>query len=191
MLDLRGWLDPSLGSLFLEGNAVLALFNLLPFLPLDGGQFARALAAFRWGYGRTTRVFARAGEVAGLAFLALGVFLLFSGSVLPHAFVLGYFLYRSAGKERALAPGEELLRLYAGLWRKRGEVSRPAHLLVQEDFPLGSLPPYLSPAERHLVWVQRGDRILGPLSEEEIWRVLARRGREVTAGEAAEGREPR
>gem|GEM_PF-3718028 len=120
--------------------------------------------------------------------LALGILLLLPGYVLPHAFVLGYFLFRSAGRERALAPGEELLRLYSGLWRKRGEVSRPVHLLVGEDFPLGSLPPHLSPADCHLIWVRKGEKVAGPLSEEEMWRILARRGREVTAGEAVEGK---
>ncbi len=181
---MRGWLDPSLGPLFLEGNAVLALFNLLPFLPLDGGQFVRALAAFHRGYGQATRLFARAGEVAGGVLLALGGVALLFGYLLPQALLLGYFLFRAAGRERRLAAAEELLRLYAGFWRKRGKVSRPVHLLVEGDFPLGALPSHLSPAERHLIWVQVGKKVAGPLSEEEVWGVLSRRGREVTAREA-------
>jgi Zn-dependent protease len=55
-------------------NVSLALFNLLPGFPLDGGRIFRAIV---WGitkdYSRSTRIAARGGQVVGYGMIALGV----------------------------------------------------------------------------------------------------------------------
>lgn len=76
-------------------NLGLALFNLLPGAPLDGGRVLRALLWIRSGdRDRSARIAARAGRVLGIALVGLGIFQIFSGlgaSGLWIAFI-GWFL---------------------------------------------------------------------------------------------------
>jgi Zn-dependent protease/predicted transcriptional regulator len=60
------------GSLALI-NFWLALFNLVPGFPLDGGHIIRAIVwGFSKDYARSTRVAARSGQVIGIGMIALG-----------------------------------------------------------------------------------------------------------------------
>jgi Zn-dependent protease/predicted transcriptional regulator len=56
-----------------EINLMLAVFNLIPGFPLDGGHIFRAIV---WGvnrdFARSTRIAARAGQVVAYAMIALG-----------------------------------------------------------------------------------------------------------------------
>jgi Zn-dependent protease len=63
-------------------NIFLALFNLLPGFPMDGGRVLRAIV---WGatksYGRGTRVAAGVGSLVAYGFIFLGVTLAFRGQI--------------------------------------------------------------------------------------------------------------
>lgn len=54
-------------------NLVLALFNLVPAFPMDGGRILRALLAIRLGNRRATRIASGVGRVFALLFGAAGV----------------------------------------------------------------------------------------------------------------------
>jgi Zn-dependent protease/CBS domain-containing protein len=80
-------------------NIVLALFNLIPGFPMDGGRVLRAIV---WGitksYGRATRVAAGVGSFVAYAFIFFGVTLLFRGQ-LANGIILafmGWFILSSA-----------------------------------------------------------------------------------------------
>jgi Zn-dependent protease/CBS domain-containing protein len=87
-------------------NLGLALFNLLPGAPLDGGRVLRALLWIRSGdRDRSAQIAARAGRVLGIALVGLGIFQIFSGlgaSGLWIAFI-GWFLGGAARAEEELA----------------------------------------------------------------------------------------
>lgn len=56
-------------------NASLAIFNLLPGFPLDGGRVFRSIVwGFTKNYQRATRIAARTGQVVAYAMMGLGTF---------------------------------------------------------------------------------------------------------------------
>jgi Peptidase family M50 len=93
-------------------NLILAVFNLLPALPLDGGRVLhsapwRAKGNFAWA----TRVASEIGQGFGYLFIALGLVMFifqgsFSGAWL--AFI-GWFLLQGAKAEARYAATEQAL----------------------------------------------------------------------------------
>ncbi len=79
-------------------NVALAVFNMIPALPMDGGRVFRALLSFVFGKARATEVAATVGQVlaAGLAILGiLGPNLILA--------LIGGFVFLGAAQERAAA----------------------------------------------------------------------------------------
>ena len=80
-------------------NLGLALFNLIPGYPLDGGRILRA--AIWWETGdadRATRIAARIGQATGILFIALGMFQFFGGAGFGGLWIafIGWFLVQAA-----------------------------------------------------------------------------------------------
>ena len=81
-------------------NLVLALFNLIPGLPLDGGQIFKA-AVWKATNSRSTGVrwAARAGQVVGWGGIGLGLFLSLNAGLFVGLWpaLIGMFILRNAG----------------------------------------------------------------------------------------------
>jgi Zn-dependent protease len=80
-------------------NWVVAVFNLLPAFPLDGGRMLRAVL-WRWrgDFESATRTAAGAGQVCGVFLILLGLFLFIRGAVLNGVwlFLIGLLLRGAA-----------------------------------------------------------------------------------------------
>src|ERR1700674_3703369 len=92
-------------------NVSLALFNLLPGFPLDGGRIFRAVVwGFTKDYSRSTRIAARSGQVVAYGMIALGAVWAVTG-YLNHGetisgmwlAVIGWLLLTGARESRAQA----------------------------------------------------------------------------------------
>jgi stage IV sporulation protein FB len=79
-------------------NLVLAVFNLLPAFPMDGGRVLRALLAIRLGYARGTRVAAAIGEVAAILLGFVGLI-----ASQPILLFIALFLYIAAVSESGVS----------------------------------------------------------------------------------------
>jgi len=81
MAGAASWVWGPLGYLA-QINLVIAVFNLLPGFPLDGGRVLRSII---WGVShdllKATRVSARAGQFIGYSMVALGVFGVLRGTL--------------------------------------------------------------------------------------------------------------
>jgi Zn-dependent protease len=101
-----GWTqDFALNLMFV--NLFLALFNLVPAFPMDGGRIFRALLSGWLGRLRATEIAATVGRALAIAF---GIYSLASADLIRVA--LAVFIYSAAGQELARVRMEEAWRNY-------------------------------------------------------------------------------
>ena len=96
-------------------NIPLAIFNLVPAFPLDGGRVLRSMLWFagqdlKWG----SLVAARVGQLAALGLLFSGVWMLFEGSGGPLGglwlIMIAWFMYAGAASSQYATVFQESLR---------------------------------------------------------------------------------
>jgi len=116
-----GTLLPTVAGWLAAVNLILAVFNLLPGAPLDGG---RVLAAWLWkrhGDRRRAQISAaRAGRVVGTVLIAGSVALTIAGYDFFFTVLVGWFVLSASAREESSA---RLLRTLDG--RVAGELMRP------------------------------------------------------------------
>lgn len=131
-------------------NAVLAVFNLLPGAPLDGGRVLRAIIWWRTGDRlRSATIAARAGRTLGTTLILLGVAELIVFGHLGGAWMmlLGWFLQTAAHSELAAAA----LRHRLGDIQIR-DVMSSQPMAVPGDWPISRLLASDAPATGHRVF---------------------------------------
>ena len=121
---------PALAALVWLGyiNLSLAVFNMIPAFPMDGGRILRAaLWRLSGDVARSTRAAARVGQVVAVGFMLLGLGQFLSGAGFGGLWIgfIGWFLLSAAGSSYGQAALKESLR---GI--RVGEVMRRDYLLV-------------------------------------------------------------
>ena len=84
-------------------NLWLALFNLIPAFPMDGGRVLRALLGFKLSHTRATRIAASTGQVLAIAFIFFGFI------YNPFLIFIGLFIFLGAQSEAAYSQSKFLL----------------------------------------------------------------------------------
>lgn len=86
-------------SYLLRLNLVLALFNLIPGFPLDGGRVLRALI-WKWtgSLQKATRVASLGGQLTAFAFIGIGILTIVNGQLFNGLWLvfIGWFLQNAA-----------------------------------------------------------------------------------------------
>ncbi|HVO15918.1 MAG TPA: site-2 protease family protein [Alphaproteobacteria bacterium] len=148
-------------------NIVLAIFNLVPAFPLDGGRALRA--ALWWWHGnqrRATRVAAAIGAAFGFLLMALGVLNVVGGNFVGGVwwFLMGMFLRAAAvGSFRQL----EMRRMLQGEPVRRFMTANP--ITVPAATTVRDLVDDYIYVHHHKVFpVTDGDRLLGAVDLNEV-----------------------
>ncbi len=163
-------------------NLILAIFNLVPGYPLDGGRVLRAgLWAWSKNFHKATRQAARAGQGFAALLMLFGIYDVLAGLEIGGVWFLliGAFLYTAAhSTHRQVSFQESLLGLRVGDVMTTDVVVLEAALTLDEAvdnyflrFGYGGFP------------VMRGGRLVGMLSLKELKAIPRERWSVLTVGE--------
>lgn len=176
-------------GLWLDVNLALGLVNLVPLLPLDGGQAVRAHLAARGRLGRDGVRLVRAGQAVGAALALVAGTLCALGRPLWDLAVLGVWLAVASGREgRTLAYGRAVALEARRSALRRGAVLAGRTLVAHRAVALGVVWRAMAPRAHHEVRVVDDDgHTLFLLSEAELYAALLRLG---PAAPLAQARDP-
>lgn len=155
-------------------NIFLAIFNLLPAFPMDGGRVVRAYLAQKMNYARATRIAASLGKAFAILFGIFG--LLFN----PFLIFIAFFVYLGASSEEQMVMvGEQLKTL------KVRDVMT-ACLMVPAETPLAQiLEKIFHGVCRGTIPVTENGEYMGLASQESILSAIHEHGLEVRIGKVA------
>jgi len=156
LLNLTGPLRPFLGD-FLAVNLVLALFNLIPAFPMDGGRILRAILAERVSYLRATRISANLGKTIAAMMAVTGLFYnLF-------LILIGLFIYIGAEQEYQSTLISSLLEGVTV-----GDVMTPDPVTLRPDMTVGEALDVMF-RKKHMGYpVTDGDELAGIVTFHDI-----------------------
>jgi Zn-dependent protease/CBS domain-containing protein len=150
-------------SAVLVANLTLAIFNLVPAYPMDGGRVLRAVLGLHRSEQSATRIAAGVGQALAIG---LGFVAAISGSVI--LFIVAAFVFLGAGQEltasvtRSFLEGHtvtDAMQIQFRTIESGATMDQAAHMLIegsQHDFP-----------------VVIGDEVLGVLTRNAIAKGLA------------------
>jgi Zn-dependent protease len=125
-------------------NIILAVFNLVPAFPLDGGRMFRAFLWWRSGdFAAATRTATASGQNFGLVLIGLGIFFIVTGNVGAGIWqlVLGLFLRAAAtASMQQMVTKNALEGVPVAQFMTRDPVTVPATLTIDgfvRDYLLG------------------------------------------------------
>ncbi len=154
-------------------NLFLALFNMIPAFPMDGGRVLRALLAIRLGYVHATKVAASIGQALAFVFGAVG---LFYNPLLIFIALFVYFAASSEAHVAALRAMSQGIPVTSAMMTRFATLAPDTHIdeavetllsTSQSDFP-----------------VTEGGRLVGLLSRNNIVRALKQMGPDARVGQA-------
>jgi Zn-dependent protease len=154
-------------------NVSLAVFNLLPAFPMDGGRVLRALLAIRMNYLRATQIAASIGQGIALLFGLLGLF------VNPFLVFIALFVWMGAAQEAGMAQMRSAL---GGI--PVGQVMTTEFRTLSPHEPLSQAARQTLAGYQHDFPVIEHGRVVGVLTREGLLAGLTKGGPQAEVGEA-------
>ena len=165
--------DPNLSLIgrLAIANLFLAVFNLIPAFPMDGGRVLHALVAMRVGGPRATEIAARIGQALAFGLGFLGLF----GN--PLLLFIAIFVYIAAAAEAQMSAAHEALRGVSV-----GEAMETRFTPVPIDASLTqAVDALLATAQREFPVVDAFMKPVGLLTREDILNAVRSHGGEEPA----------
>jgi Zn-dependent protease len=161
----------SLAGRLAAANLFLALFNLIPAFPMDGGRVLHALVAMRVGPVKATDIAARIGQAFAIALGFLGLF----GN--PLLVFVAIFVYIAAAAEAQMSAAHQSLK---GL--SVGEAMETRFTPIPIEATLGqAVDALLATAQHEFPVVDAFRKPAGLLTREDILAAVRKHGGEEPA----------
>jgi len=149
-------------------NLVLALFNMIPAFPMDGGRVLRALLARKIDYVKATQIAATVGQAAALAFFFFGFM-----APAPMLILIAVFIYLGAESEAAAV---QTRRLFHGIPVRQAMQSN--FITLDADASLGDAVRALLSGSQQDFPVVEQSRVIGMLYRRDLLEALRELGEE-------------
>ena len=154
-------------------NLVLAIFNLIPAFPMDGGRLVRSVLAVFMPFGRATKVASWLGQAAALV---MGLVGLLTGNLFLG--LVAVFVFIAAWGERQQAVTADQLR---GL--RVGQAMQPLGVRLHPLESLGVAAGRVAALPQAVYLVVDAGRLLGILSRHDLLAALRKAGPTARVGQ--------
>ena len=140
-------------------NIILAIFNMLPAFPMDGGRVLRSLLSMKLGRVKATRIATIIGQLIAVGLVGYGFFTM----SLVTSFI-GIFVFVSAANEYRMVRFDRILEKY-----KVQDVFRSNFTpLYTNDTIEKALQQLSSGLEKHFLVLNEWQQMTGVLSEKQL-----------------------
>lgn len=145
-------------------NLWLALFNLIPAFPMDGGRILRAILSFKLERNLATTIAARIGQFLALGFIFLGFF------TNPFLIIIGIFVIIAAQAETNYTATKYNLKGY-----KVRDVVMKQYLTIESNDTLAKAVALLLDSQSKEFLVTENNKPIGTLNRDEIIEGLSKK----------------
>jgi stage IV sporulation protein FB len=166
---------------FIRSNLILAFFNLLPALPLDGGRILRSYLSPLLGFRAATEKAALMGQLTAMLLCGAGIYLINRSSVALSMLLVGLFLFFAATREKRQAVYSFLrsLGVKEREMLKRGGL-KGEQLVVLEETRLLDVFRLFSPQRYHFVRVMdHSQKFHAEITESSLIRAAIHKGLDI------------
>ncbi|HHW70778.1 MAG TPA: hypothetical protein GX392_05525 [Clostridiales bacterium] len=170
---------------FIRANLLLACFNMLPALPLDGGRAVRAILSRQIGLKRATNIMINGGIVLAIFLIISGIYGVCKGIFNMTIFFIAVFLIYSAIKEKKTSAYNVLRDI---TYKKDKLLKQGAmeirHIVVFHDIPLVEIIKQFVPYRYHYIdVVDYQMNVKGSISEGDVVDGIMEFGMDMTVGQ--------
>lgn len=154
-------------------NLVLAVFNMIPAFPMDGGRVLRAVLSYRMNYKEATAIAVRLGHIFALLFAYIGIV---RGNIF--LLLIAAFIYMAASSEGLQVKVAETIKRYS----VRDVLARN-FIHIKKDVTLSKILEFVFHTHQEDFLVMEDGRLEGVITRRDVMRALHEKGKEVTAGQ--------
>jgi Zn-dependent protease len=147
----------------LSANIALAVFNMIPAFPLDGGRVFRAILAMFVNYQQATRIATFVGQIIAVG---LGVFAILNGSILLA--LVAVFVFFGAGQENVEGQAHTVLTTL-----RVGDAYNKHAIALNIGDRVSKVVDYILTSYQPDFAVMQGSNPIGIVTREDVLRSLA------------------